>query len=309
MRSLRLGTRGSALARWQANHVIELLRTAHPELTVKIIIVSTKGDKNLDVSLPQLGGKGVFTEELEAALRNGELDFAVHSLKDLPTTPPQGLTIGAVPARGSVQDILVSRDGYKLENLPQGANIGTGSPRRAAQLLYERPDLKMIDIRGNVDTRIGKALDVNSPYAAIVLAQAGVERLDRMSVMSQILPLEQMLPAPGQGALAVQCRDDAESLNVLQSITHLETQGAVIAERAFLAGLGGGCALPVAAYAHVENGQLHLRGRICSVDGRQRVDVNITLSSEISLKTAADAGHALAQSALAQGGAQLMESK
>jgi hydroxymethylbilane synthase len=307
MRSLRLGTRGSALARWQANHVIDLLRQAHPDLMIEMVIVTTKGDKTLDVPLPQLGGKGVFTEELEAALRNGELDFAVHSLKDLPTTPPQGLTIGATPQRGSVQDIFVSREDFTLKTLPQGATIGTGSPRRAAQLLYHRPDMQMIDIRGNIDTRINKALDVNGTYTAIVVAQAGVERIGRMSVASQILPLEQMLPAPGQGALAVQCRDDAESLDLLKPINHLETQAAVTAERAFLSGLGGGCALPVAAYAHVENGKLHLRGRICSIDGRQRVDVSDISSAEISLITAEAFGHNLSLIALAQGGAQLME--
>ena len=307
MNTLRLGTRGSALACWQANHVAELLRQVWTDLTVEIIVMTTQGDKKLDTPLAEFGGKGVFTEELEKALNDGKLDCAVHSLKDLPTTPPQGLTIGAVSRRGSVQDVLVSRGGYTLDTLPHGASIGTGSPRRAAQLLYYRPDLKTAHIRGNVDTRIGKALDKHGSYDAIVLAQAGIERLGRTDVISQVLPLEQVLPAPGQGALAVQCRDEVESLKWFAPINHLETQAAVTAERAFLAGIGTGCALPVAAYGHVEKGQLILRGRICSEDGKQRIDVNVVSNGTISIQIAAETGHALAQTALAQGGAQLME--
>ncbi|MFN8373194.1 MAG: hydroxymethylbilane synthase [Anaerolineae bacterium] len=303
MRTIRLGTRGSALARWQAAHVVELLRQVWADLQVEVIIMTTKGDITLDTPLPQLGGKGVFTAELEAALRSGELDCAVHSLKDLPTTQPAGLTIGAVPLRGSVQDVLVSREGYTLDTLPQGAVIGTGSPRRAAQVLYHRPDLRVQHIRGNVDTRIGKALAADGPYTAIILARAGLERLSKLDAASQTLPLEHMLPAPGQGALAVQCRSEEASLRWFTAINHPETQASVTAERAFLAGLGGGCTLPAAAYAHVEDGKLSVQGRLCSADGRQRIDGTLS-TDDLSVAAAAEIGHTLARQALAQGGAE-----
>lgn len=311
VKALRVGTRGSALARWQANHIAELLRRVWADLTIEMVIITTRGDQNLDVALPEIGGRGLFTDELENALRRGELDLAVHSLKDMPTASSPGLTIGAVPVRGSVQDVLVSREGYSLESLPQGAVVGTGSLRRAAQLLYLRPDLVIKGIRGNVDTRLNKALDPDSPYSAIVLAQAGLERLgvfERMVAQHVApLPMEQVLPAPGQGALAVQCREEAETLRWLEPINHLETEVAVTAERAFLGGVGRGCALPVAAYGHIESNGLHLKGRLCSTDGRQRLEVNAILDGEMTTGAAEKLGQQLAQRALKQGGAALME--
>ena len=300
MNTLRLGTRGSALARWQANYVAERLQEAWPDVNVEIVIVMTRGDKTLDTPLHQLEGKGAFTEELEAALHSGKLDCAVHSLKDLPTAQPEGLTIGAVPLRGSVQDVLISRDGHMLETLPPGATVGTDSPRRAAQLLHYQPDLKITHIRGNIDTRISKALAADSPYTSIVLARVGLERLGRLEAATQTLSFEQVLPAPGQGALAVQCRDEAESLKWFAPVNHIETQLAVTAERAFLAGLGGGCALPVAAYAHFENGQFHLTGRVCSADGRIRIDNDMMLQGDMTSEAAERAGRRLAQRALAR---------
>jgi hydroxymethylbilane synthase len=228
------------------------------------------------------------------------LDCAVHSLKDLPTAQPDGLAIGAVPPRGSVQDVLISRDGYTLETLPLGATVGTDSPRRAAQVRHYQPAVEITHIRGNIDTRIRKAMDAGSSYTAIVLARAGLERLGRLEAATQTLSLEQVLPAPGQGALAVQCRDEAESLVWFAPINDVETQMAVTAERAFLAGLGGGCALPVAAYAHFESGQLHLIGRVCSEDGRIRIDNELTVTNNITVEAAEQAGRALAQKALAR---------
>ena len=244
-RTIRLGTRGSALARWQTDHIAALLRQAHPDIQTETITFTTRGDQVLDVPLPKVGGKGLFTAELEDALRRGEIDLAVHSLKDLPTDDPTGLTVGAIPARVSAQDVLVSRGRHSIATLPHRAVVGSSSHRRAGQLLHLRPDLHVIDIRGNVDTRVRKALDPNGPYDAIVLAQAGLARLGHKAVISEVLPIEVMLPAPGQGALAVQCRDDAESLELLVSLDHLPTHCAVAAERAFLAGLGGGCSVPV----------------------------------------------------------------
>lgn len=306
--SLRLGTRGSELARWQTQYVMDLLQAAHPHLRLAMQIIATQGDRALDTPLPLVGGKGVFTAELETALRAGTIDLAVHSLKDLPTESPQGLVVGAVPVRANPADVLVSQHHYTLETLPRGAMIGTSSHRRAAQLLHQRPDLKMIDIRGNVDTRIRKALDPDSPYAAIVLAHAGLERLGRLSVISEVLTFDQMLPAPGQAALGVQCRDDAALCALLAAIQHPETLLAVTAERAFLAGLGGGCSVPIAAYAHVdESGKWQLQGRVCSLEGATQIDVSAVIDPPVE-SSAVRTGMQLAQTALDQGAATLLES-
>ncbi|HVU13868.1 MAG TPA: hydroxymethylbilane synthase [Phototrophicaceae bacterium] len=302
-KTVRLGTRGSALARWQTDHVAALLKAAHPDVHVEVEVITTQGDRVIDKPLAQVGGKGVFTAELEAALRSGAIDFAVHSLKDLPTDSPDGLTIGAIPERANPSDVLVSRDGFTLVTLPQSARVGTSSRRRAAQLLHLRPDLQILDIRGNVDTRIRKALD--GGYEAILLAFAGLERLGRLEAISQQLSLDDMLPAPGQGALAVQCRDEAASLDLLAPIRHAATTSAVTAERAFLAGLGGGCSLPIAAYAEVDGATLYLRGRVNSPDGKQQIDVKLTGQVD----QAETLGYGLADQALAQGAAALLESR
>ncbi len=304
--SLRFGTRGSDLALWQTTHVMSLLQAAIPRLHVTYEIIKTRGDHVLDTPLPLMGGKGVFTAELGAALHNKRIDCAVHSLKDLPTENPAGLVIGAIAARANPADVLVSRKGYTLATLPDGACIGTSSTRRAAQLLYQRPDLQLMDIRGNVDTRIRKALTPETEYDAIVLAYAGLERLGRTDVVSETLTSDDMLPAPGQGAIAVQSRDETAILETLASIHHLETALAVSAERAFLAGLGGGCSIPVAAYAHWHDQQLVLRGRVSAPDGSKQIDVVITAPVH-DLPSTYQAGFSLAQEALAQGAKALME--
>ncbi len=296
-RRIRIGTRGSALARWQTDHVASLLRAAHADLSIEIIVIATQGDRATDQPLARIGGKGVFTSELEKALLSGQIDLAVHSLKDLPTAEASGVIIGAIPARGDAGDALISRAGFTLATLPPGAKVGTGSRRRAAQLLHLRPDLQMLDLRGNVDTRLRKAGD----YDAIVLAYAGLERLDRLDAVSQRLSFDQMLPAPGQGALAVQGRSDSRDL--LAPINHAITAACVTAERAFLAGLGGGCALPIAAYAEANGESLHLRGRVNSPEGAQQID----LSAEGSLDQPAALGMGLADQALARGAAALLE--
>lgn len=299
---LRLGTRGSALARRQTEYVAERLRAARPGLICEIQIIHTHGDRVQHAPLPLIGGKGVFTAELEAALRAGAIDLAVHSLKDLPNELPAGLAIGAVLERASAADVLISRAGYTLDTLPPGATVGTSSRRRAAQLRSLRPDLHILDLRGNVDTRLRKALDPDGPYDAIVLAHAGLERLGLAAAITQVFPPDLIMPAPGQGALAVQCRAEPAMLALLAPLDHAATRQAVTAERSFLAGLGGGCAVPVAAYATVDGGELHLRGRIIAADGRRQI--NVALSGPPD--DAAGLGIRLARLALAQGAAGLL---
>jgi hydroxymethylbilane synthase len=303
LQTAHLGSRGSDLALWQTHYVRHLLQDAWPSLDTTIEIISTKGDQILDTPLPLLGGKGLFTAEIEAALLSGAIDAAVHSLKDLPTQSPMGLSVGAIPGRANPADVLVSREGFTLENLPLGATVGTSSHRRASQIRCWRPDVEIADLRGNVPTRIRKALQEDGPYDAIVLAYAGLERLDRLDAMSQVLTLEQMLPAPGQGALAVQCRDDATSLALLSPLDDVDTRAAVTAERGFLSGLGGGCTVPVAAWGRIEDGQLFLQGRVSALDGSRQIDVH----GVCQLDQAEKLGLELAQSALEEGAADILE--
>jgi hydroxymethylbilane synthase len=304
---LRIGTRKSALARFQTDQVRGFLAAANPTLRIEIETFTTQGDKNLSAALPEVGGKGVFTAELEAALLAGAIDIAVHSLKDLPTETPAGLALGAVPRRANPADVLVSAAGHTLSSLPRGAAVGTSSPRRASQLLHIRRDLRILDIRGNVDTRITRALDKDGPYDAIVLAYAGLDRLGRLDAVSEVLDFDVMLPAPGQGALAVQCRDDPSVVTLVRSINHDETEIAVTAEKAFLAGLGGGCSLPICALASVENTKLRLRGRVASRDGSNCVDVaGDAVSADLS--GAREVGEKLARAALDNGAAEILGS-
>lgn len=308
---IRLGTRGSALARWQTDTIASMLATAYPDSQVDVVVIKTRGDTILDQSLPSIGGKGVFTEELERALHEGDIDGAVHSLKDLPTESTEGLQIASVPVRADVHDVLVSRDGLTIDQLPEGAVIGTSSRRRAAQLLAYRPDLKTQDIRGNVETRIRKAKDSDGPYDATVLAYAGVDRLNLGEHITQKLPLEVMLNAPGQGAMAVQSRDDQASHTLFSPLLHVETWLAVTAERAFLNALGGGCSLPVGAHAELHDGALSVRGVVCSVDGSAKIDLNDTVSvdaAELAEATtrAQELGAGLARSANQEGAGRIL---
>ena len=308
-KTIRLGTRGSLLARWQTEFVAGLLRQAVPGLATEVEVIETKGDRNLNQSLTLIGGKGLFTDEIETALRKGKIDLAVHSLKDLPTENSDGLVIGAIPGRANPADVLVSRTGYRLETLPTGARVGTCSHRRTAQLKRKRPDLFNLDIRGNVDSRISKALDPDGLYDAIVLAYAGLERLGRLDVISEELPFEVMLPAPGQAALAVQCRPAPEILSILSKIDHPDTRLAVTAERAFLSSTGGGCIAPVAALAVVFDGKSEFRGRITSLNGQKQVDVHQDLffPDIETLSFALNAGKNLANEALKKGGFEILK--
>jgi hydroxymethylbilane synthase len=303
--NIRFGTRGSALALWQTNYVMAELTAANATVTAAYEIYSTKGDRVIDVPLPQVGGKGLFTAELEAALHAGDIDCAVHSLKDLPTEQPVGLALGAIMPRADARDVLISRSGKTLLELPQGAVIGTSSHRRGAQLKAIRPDIQLADIRGNVDTRIKKALDPAGQYDAIMLASAGLDRLGFVDVITERLSPELMLPAPGQGAVTVQMRSEWDGHAHFNALHCVDTALCVTAERAFLAGLGGGCSVPVAAHAVVNNGVVEVTGRVCALDGSTVITV-ATKGTCDALIDAAALGATLAEMALAQGAATLL---
>lgn len=273
-RTLTIGTRTSRLARWQTDYVGRLLEAAWPNLHCEVRPFVTQGDKTIHKPLPEIGGKGLFTAELESALREGEIDIAIHSLKDLPVESAPGLTLGAIVGRADVHDGIIARKGATLETLPPGAVVGTSSLRRQAQLLAQRPDLEVKSIRGNVGTRVRKALEED--YDASVLAVAGLQRLEMTEVISEWLPLDVMLPAPGQGALGVQCRaGDEATLHFLAAISKETVRAATTAERRFLQALGGGCSAPIAAYATPtgEEDELYMRGLIASPDGARVIRV------------------------------------
>ncbi len=262
MRTLRAATRGSPLARWQAEHIAALVHAVDPEVTVELVVVDTQGDRRLDVPIWALGGKGVFAKEVQAAVLDGRADIAVHSAKDLPSLAVPGLVIAAVPERGDPRDALV---GSTLAALPEGAEVATGSLRRQAQLAAARPDLRFVGLRGNMATRIAKAAE----HDAVVVAATALDRLGLADQIAERLSTEIVLPQVAQAALAVECRDDdGPLLELLRSIEHVEARRCVDVERAFLAELGGDCSLPAAAYATIDaTGVLTIEGRLAAVDG------------------------------------------
>jgi hydroxymethylbilane synthase len=295
-RVVRLGTRASRLARWQTAHVGAALRSRHEGLSCTEVTLATAGDRDDHTPLPEIGGKGVFTEALEAALRAGDIDVAVHSLKDVPVEDGPGLVLAALCFRADPRDVLIARDGHTLDALPRGARVGTCSTRRSAQLLALRPDLELAALRGNVDTRVRQVRD--GQYDAILIAAAGVIRLGLTDAVTEYLPLDRVLPAPGQGALAVQCRaDDADVLAVLRDLDDPDVRAATTAERGFLEGLGGGCAAPIAAHARVEQTpagyRVFVRGLVASRDGRTVIRVegvgDVKHARRTGLQLAADA--------------------
>jgi hydroxymethylbilane synthase len=265
LKRLRIGTRGSALALWQAKNVAEsLLRVAGVE--ANLVIIKTSGDKFQQVSFSQIGAKGVFIKELEDALIEQRVDLAVHSMKDVPVELPEGLTIAAICKREDVRDALLSTSGATLKALPAGARVGTSSLRRKAQLLHARRDLQILELRGNVDTRIEKLK--RGDYDAIVLAKAGLDRLGLSENVTEVLATGICLPAAGQGAIGIEARSgDEETLRALSALNDLETRQGVEAERAALAGLGGGCQVPIGAWGRVEGGKLTLEVAVLSTDG------------------------------------------
>jgi hydroxymethylbilane synthase len=297
---LKFATRPSALARWQTARVIQLLQAVYPGLECTERVIATTGDREINQLLPEIGRKGLFTHELEDALLAGEVHAAVHSLKDIPVEDTPGIVIAAIPEREAANDVLVSAGGETLSSLPERARVGTSSLRRSAQLFARRPDLTILPLRGNVETRLQKML--GGGYDAIVLAQAGLTRLGLQEYISQVLPLDVMLPAPGQGALAVQCRaDDTETLELLAAIHDPLTAAAVGAERAFLSGLGGGCSLPIAAFAEKNNGQIILTGAVLSADGKQAIRLSAADTEPDKL------GQRLAQFLIERGAAELLK--
>ena len=278
-----IGTRGSALALWQTYWIQNKLQKLAPECRFEVKHIKTSGDKILDAPLAQIGGKGLFVKELELALLNGEIDLAVHSMKDMPTVLPDGLTIGAITERADPSDALVSHKGLKFTDLPLNAKVGTSSLRRRAQLLYSRPDLNIYNLRGNLDTRIAKLK--NEGFDAIVLATAGVQRLGFDELITERLPYEICLPAVGQGAIGVEVRTEwakgqegkeaRELLELVTKINHFESAMSVTAERAMLTELGGGCQVPIAALGRVLNGKLNLEGLVAAVDGSRIVRASV----------------------------------
>jgi hydroxymethylbilane synthase len=263
-RTFRIGARGSKLARWQSEWVGEQLRTRG--VAVEIVEITTSGDVQQLGPVTAIGGVGVFTKEIQAALLAGDVDLAVHSLKDLPTQQVAGLTLAATPPRENPADALIAASGSTLESLAPGSRVGTGSQRRRAQLLALRPDLVMLDIRGNVDTRLRK-LD-EGQYDAIVLAAAGLTRLGWADRITEMLAPPRVLPAPGQGSLAIECRtNDAVTLAALTPLDDPQTRAAVVAERTLLGVLEGGCSAPIAAWGRAARGELRLDGLVASLDG------------------------------------------
>ena len=297
---MRLGTRGSALAIWQADHVAERLRAAGHE--VEIVQFSTKGDRILDTPLAEIGDKGLFTQELDQALLSGDLHLAVHSLKDLPTLPVEGLTLAAIPIREDTADCLISRQGLFFDELAAGSRVGTGSTRRAAQLRAWRSDVQIVEIRGNVDSRLRK-LD-QGQYDAIVLAKAGLTRLGLLERVTQELPEERVYPAVGQGALGLECRmDDSATVEALSQLNYPPSYAEATAERQLLRSLQAGCLAPVGARATASATCLSLKARVLSLDGRQVIEGAI----EGEPVDSAMLGQRLAAQLLDQGAARLIE--
>jgi hydroxymethylbilane synthase len=298
---LRLGTRGSHLALWQANHVAARLRTVTSR-PVELVLIETHGDRDQASALSQMGGYGVFTKAIQNALLDGRADIAVHSLKDLPTIPEPALELAAVPPRGPTGDAFVSTKFRRFDDLPEGAVVGTSSLRRRAQLLNRRPDLTLIDLRGNVETRLRKLDEHN--LDAIILAEAGLVRLGLADRVTQVLDSSWMLPAVGQGAIGLECRAaDAESKAIAAALTDAETWQRVLAERSMLYALGGGCLVPIGTTSSVLDGVLTIRGAVLSQDGKRRIVATHTGLAETPLAI----GQELAAMLLAEGAGELLE--
>ena len=302
MKILKIATRQSPLALWQAEHIRARLEALHADLKVELVTFVTQGDKILDTPLAKIGGKGLFVKELEAALLDGRADLAVHSMKDVPMALPEGLSLAVICEREDPLDAFVSNSYNHFDDLPQGAKVGTSSLRRKCQILKQRPDLEIVDLRGNVGTRLSK-LDAGN-YDAIILASAGLKRLGLAERIRHTIQPVISLPAVGQGALGLECRtDDQAVLDLIQPLMHTETNVCVRAERAFNAYLEGGCQVPIAGYATLQDGQIHSEGRVGSVDGQTLLKAEQVGTPE----QAEQLGVALAQDLLAQGAGEILK--
>ncbi len=300
--TIKIGTRGSKLALWQANTVKDAISAAFPKLTVEIVIIKTKGDIILDVSLSKIGDKGLFTKEIETALINGEVDLAVHSLKDLPTELPEDLCLGGMLPRGEVRDVFISKDGRKLSEMTADDRIATSSLRRKAQLLAYNPNLNIVDIRGNVDTRLNK---MNEGHCdALLMAGAGIIRLGYDSYITELLDPEVVLPAVSQGAVAIEIREEDERIQrIVDAISDEQTWQTTMAERWLLRTLEGGCQVPVACYSKSDGKQIHLTGLVASVDGKQVIRKSVNCPMEEASEKAIE----LAEAILAEGGKEILD--
>jgi hydroxymethylbilane synthase len=306
-KNIRIGTRGSQLALWQAHHVKTCIETLFPELTIEIITISTKGDRITDRPLALVGGKGLFVKEIETALMNKEIDIAVHSMKDMPGELPEGLVIGAIPERGNPFDVMISRENKLLADYPANARIGTSSLRRGSQLKAARPDLEILSIRGNLDTRLKKLKAGN--FDAIVLAAAGLQRLGQEHEITQYLDEGIMVPAVGQGALCIQTRENDRDIEpVMERLDHAPTRLCVTGERAFLKQIEGSCHIPVACYAQIKDNQIILTALVASEDGREVIKRQSTCPEAAPVSTIIDQGRGLATQLLENGGKQILES-
>ncbi len=302
MKTLKIATRQSPLALWQAEHIRARLEAMHADLTVELVTFVTQGDKILDTPLAKIGGKGLFVKELEAALMDGRADLAVHSMKDVPMALPEGLSLAVICEREDPFDAFVSNHYASFADLPQGAKVGTSSLRRKCQILKARPDLDIIDLRGNVGTRLSKLDD--GQYDAIILASAGLRRLGLAERIRHTIQPDVSLPAVGQGALGLECRSqDQAVLDLILPLMHAETNVCVRAERAFNAYLEGGCQVPIAGYATLQNGQLQIEGRVGSVDGR----TILKAVQHGAPEQAEMLGEELAKALLAQGAGELLK--
>lgn len=299
MNPLRIGTRGSRLALWQAHHVAEHLLPRIAPRPVQLVEIQTAGDQDRSAPLAQIGGQGVFTKEIQRALLDGRVDVAVHSLKDLPTLPVEGLVLAAVPPRGPCGDVFLSVRHGSFDSLPAGARLASGSQRRRAQAWHRRPDLQLVDIRGNVETRLRRLQELD--LDGLILARAGLERLGLADQITEAL--EWLVPAVGQGALGLECRAaDPETLQLLQTLDDPPSRRAVQAERAMLLALGGGCQVPIGGHAEVAGERLRLRGVVLSADGRRRIAAVIEGPSHL----AEPLGRQLAEQLRTQGADELL---
>jgi len=302
MNRIIIATRGSKLALWQAEHIAGQLMSRYPELEVRLLKIKTKGDKILDVPLAKVGGKGLFVKEIEEALMDGRADIAVHSMKDVPTELPAGLKLGIIPERESPEDLLLSCKYKNLMELPEKARVGTSSLRRQAQLLQLRPDLEVVSLRGNLDTRVRKLKE--GQFDAIVVAKAGMRRLDLTVDYEFELAPPSFLPAVAQGALGIEYAEDRQDLDeLLGFMDHAPTRFCVQAERAFLHGLDGGCQVPIACYARYGDDQLHITGLVADLKGERMVRQEKTGKPE----NAWQLGHELAREVLKAGAREILE--
>ncbi|MBN1931840.1 MAG: hydroxymethylbilane synthase [Desulfobacterales bacterium] len=300
--TIKIGTRGSQLALWQSNWVKSTLELKYPSLSIELVKIKTKGDKILDVPLAKVGGKGLFVKEIEEAILDGRIDLAVHSMKDMPAEIPDGLCIGAIPERENPRDVLISKEGRLLCELQPGAHIGTSSLRRAAQILHVRPDLVISPLRGNLDTRIKKLEKKN--LDAVILAAAGVKRLNLESKITEYIDDNVILPAVGQGALCIEIRkNDPEIGSIVSFLDHPATRSIVMGERAFLNRLEGGCQVPIAAHGKIEKDIFTLCGLVAGLDGKTIIKDSISGSKDLSKKI----GIQLADRLLSMGAKEILE--